>query len=228
VINVDEVYQDCRRLLSKDKAGYFSNEEFNRFSIMAEQMLWRFYVKHFEEHGFFADSMIPFNKVSVRSMDANNRFTLPSDFGRRNILWRRKVTNAAGGLTISNTKIQYLEKEELQDTLDSAVRGPNLAKERFYWTFVNGGAQVYPTFTGPVELDYIRNPTYATRAVTDDPDNMEEVYDSANSTNYEWFENERANIVDLVLMQYGIVLRETDVVQFAQMQAANNQTIKQL
>ena len=210
MINVEEVFTDCRKLLGKDKAGYFSSDEFNRFSIIAEQMLWRFYVKHFEEHGIIADAMIPFNKLATLSLDSSKRFSLPADFGRRGVLWWKKLTSVPGGEPlVTRVKIQYLEKEELQDTLDSAVRGPSIEKGRLYYTFVGGKAQVFPEVSGPVEMDYLRNPTYAVRAYTVDGDTDEEVYESGDSVNYEWLENERPNIANLIVMQYGIVLRES-------------------
>lgn len=176
-----------------------------------------------------ADAMYPFNKTAVLSLDSNARFTVPADFARRNVLWRKKMTNTGdGGSTSELVKIQYLEKEELQDTLDSAVRGPNLEKNRMYYTFVAGKSQIYPAVPGPVEFDYLRNPVYAVRGFTVDTDTMEEEYDSAASRNYEWLENERPQIAALILMQYGLVLREFDVVNWAMQQNANTQNIKQL
>lgn len=229
MIAINEVFQDCKRLLSKDKAGYFSTEEFNRFSILAEQMLFRFYMKHFEEHGHIADAMYPFNKVAVLGLDSEKRFAIPSDFARRNALWYKKMTSVPGGEpTVEKVKIQYLEKEELQDTLDSAVRGPNLAKNRLYYSFVGGKAQVWPSIPGPVEFDYLKNPTYGVRGYTVNVDTDEEDYDSTTTTNYEWLENDRQNLVSLILMQYGIVLRESEVIQYAKMQESDQQNIKSL
>lgn len=229
MISVEEVFVDCRLLLGKDKAGYFSSDEFNRVSKSAEQMLWRFYVKHFEEHGHIPDAMYPFNKTAVLSLDANKRFTVPADFGRRNILWWLKLITVPGDdPTTDRIAIQYLEKEELQDTLNSAVRGPNLDKNRLYYTFVNAKAQVWPAISGPVEMDYLRNPTYAVRGHTLNLTNLEEDYDAGSSTDYEWPENERTNIIDLILLQYGMVLRESDIIQFASMQRSEAQNIKQL
>lgn len=229
MISVEEVFVDCRLLLGKDKAGYFSSDEFNRVSKSAEQMLWRFYVKHFEEHGHIPDAMYPFNKTAVLSLDTNKRFTIPADFGRRNILWWLKLTTVPGDDPITDrVAIQYLEKEELQDTLNSAVRGPNLDKNRLYYTFVNAKAQVWPGISGPVEMDYLRNPTYAVRGYTLNLTNLEEDYDASSSTDYEWPENERTNIIDLILLQYGMVLRESDIIQFASMQRSEAQNIKQL
>jgi len=229
MINVEEVFKDCRRLLSKDKAGYFSSDEFNRFSIMAEQTLFRFYLKHFEEHGLFADTMRQFNELSVLGLDANDRFSLPSDMARRGILWWKKLTNVPGGSpSVERVKIQYLEKEELQDTLDSAIRKPDVTKNRLYFSYVDGKAQVWPSISGPVELDYLRSPEYAERGFTLNATTDEEDYDSSSSTDYEWPDNERQNIVALVLMQYGLVLRENDVVQWSMTQQDSSQNIKQL
>lgn len=229
MISTEEVFVDCRKLLGKDKAGYFSSDEFNRFSKSAEQMLWRFYVKHFEEHGVIADAMIPFNDLAVLSLDSNKRFTLPSDFGRRNILWWKKMTSVSGAEpTVERVKISYLEKEELQDTLDSAVRGPSLTKNRLYYSFVAGKAQVWPSIAGPVELDYLRNPTYGVRGYTVNVTTLEEDPDSGTTVDYEWPENERPNLIDLILLQYGQVLRETNIIQFALAQQGEAKNHKQL
>lgn len=219
-----------RELLPKDDSGYFSTDEFNRRSKIAEQMLMRFYVNHFEEHGVIPDAMYPFNEIAALSLDSNSRFTIPANFVRRNVLFYKKVTNAAtpgDEPTIERISVGYLEKSELTETLNSVIRGPEYPG-RMYYTFYANKAQVYPSITGVVEFDYVRTPVYGVRGVEIDPDTLKEDYDSASTTDYEWPEHEMENLVSLILMQFGVILKESDIVQYAMATQAKAQNFQKV
>lgn len=229
-MSINEVFNIVRELLSKDDSGYFSNDEFNRRSKIAEQMLVRFYVNHFEEHGVIPDAMYPFNEIAALSLDSNSRFAVPSNFVRRNVLFYKKVTNAetpGDEPTVERINVGYLEKVELLETLDSSIRGP-LYPTRMHYTFTANKAQVYPAMTGVVEFDYIRTPVYGVRAVDIDPDTLKEDYDVANTVDYEWPEHEMQNIVSLILVQFGIILRDSDVIQYAMAEQAKAQNFQKI
>lgn len=230
MISTEEVFQACRQLLSKDKAGYFSSDEFNDRSKRAEIMLWNFYVKHFEEHGRIADAMHPFHTSLLTALDSNATFSIPSDFGRRMMCWRRKLKTVVGSApTVTEVPIGYLEREEVQETVQSAVRGPSASKDQYYYSFSGGKVQIYPTsLSGVVKFEYLRLPTFGERGYTIDVTNLEEDPNSGTTIDYEWPEHERANIEDLILLQYGVMIKSNDVLNWASSQIADARNQKKL
>lgn len=230
MIGVNDTYLACLRLITQDKSGYISTAEFNQASKRAEILLWRFYAKHFEEHGIIADAMYPFNEKVVQSLDANAQFSLPTDFGRRINVWYRKLTTVAGSEpTIDDRPARFLEGSEVQETLRSGVRKPSLANDTIAYSFTDGKVQMWPsTLTGAALFEYLRLPTYAVRGFTLDATNDEEDYDSASSTDYEWPDQEQENIIDLILFQFGLYLRSSEILNWAQTQIADSRNQSKL
>lgn len=219
MINVEEMYQTITQLVSKDKAGYVSNTEFNQVSVMAERLLWTYLAANYESDILCAEDMTPFTVLSDVQLSALSRCYIPSDSGAVQQLWWRKVTNSVDcGMnpTVEEKKIEYLEKLELANTLDSPIRKPLKSVPRLYWSHVSMGIQVYPNLAGQwVTFDYLRMPIYAVRGVTLDVTNDQENYDASTSTQYEWGDNMQPNLVDLILLHYGLSIRETAITQWA-------------
>lgn len=229
-ISIEEVFLSIRELLSKDKANYTSTDEFNRRSERAEKLLWNFYAKHFDEHAAIPDGMIPFHATALQILDANAQFSLPTDFGRRLIARYRKATTVPGGEpATSDTRMQFLEKEEELLTEDSVIRGPSTAKNRLYYTISNGKMQVFPrSLTGRVYFEYLRLPVYGVRGYTVDVTSKEEDPDPGTTTDYQWPVKERGNLEDLILLQYGIIMKQTDILTWATSQIGDARNIQKL
>lgn len=218
MILIETVFQLVTDLLSKDKGGYTSNDEFNRYSQQAEQSLWQYYSQIFEASKMVPDGMQPFTKELGVVLSAAGRASLPADYGHWLQLWWNEVLNGDCGEEPTTTKhlLEYLEKNESGLTLKSTIRRPSRATDILNWEFVNAQIQVYPTTLQPsITLEYLRFPVYSVRAVTIDATNDQENYDAGATINYEWRDQDQNNLVDLILLQYGIVIRESDVIQFA-------------
>lgn len=218
MINVDEVFKTVKDLASKDKAGYVSTGEFNRMSLIAENILWDYYTLLHEKNSSIAESMRPFIAEKALPL-SNGKATIPGDYGHRLNFWFNQATNGAcgDGPSFSRLAAKYLERSELSGTLQSSIRRPSLLKGNIYWTYAaNGVVQFYPTNIKPsVILEYLRFPVYAVRVVTLDSANDEEVYSSGSSKNYEWLENDRSNIIDLILFQVGMETKQSDLITYA-------------
>lgn len=219
MINVDDMYTTVGSLISKDKAGYFSNAEFNQVSKMAELLLWTYMAENYESNLLLAEDMLPFTVQANALLSTLSRTPIPTDSGAVQQLWWRRVTNSTEcGInpTVDEVKIQYVEKMELANTLESPIRGPSKAAPRILWAHVVRGIQVYPNLSGQyVTFDYLRYPIYAVRGITLDVANDQENYDASTSTQYEWGDNNKTNLVDLILLHYGISIRDTAITQWA-------------
>lgn len=230
VISIESLYQSVKEIISKDKAGYFSSDEFNARSKRAEIMLWNFYAKHYDEHGVIPDAMYPFNRVQVQSLDANTQFDLPDNFGRRTNCYYLKTKTVAGSApSTEKVPMVFLEKEEEQLTLNSAVRGPSIDKKRLYYSYVNAKGQVYPEgLKGPVRFEYLSMPTFGVRGFTVNDTTLEEEPDSGSTTDYQWPVKEQPNLEDLIALQYGVMLKQTDILTWASSQIGDSRNISKL
>jgi len=227
MILINDVYLLVSDLIAKDKSGYVTNDEFNRRSKIAEQVLWDFRSQKFEDGGAVPDDLFQFTATAQLPI-TNGRVTLPADYGRRLRLWWNKVENGdcGDGPTVTLEKVDYLEKVEEADTLINSVRGPSLAKGNLYWTLTGGQVQLYPKTLSPtVLLEYLRYPAYAVRGVTIDLTNDQENYDPATTTNYEWRDHDQTNLIDLIMLQYGVSNADNEVLQFAAQKSAFNRQI---
>ncbi len=230
MINVNDMYVKVGLLISKDKAGYFSNAEFNGVSKEAELLLFQYYTANYEQNNIVPTEMLPFTVEEVKALSSLSRTTVPSDNAAVQQIWWRKVTNATScGMapTVDQVRIDYLEKGELSHTLDSPIRKPSLtaSQPRIYWANVAQGIQVYPNMSGAnVTFDYLRFPVYAVRGVTLDTTNDQENYDASTSTQYEWDDSCEPDLVDLIMLHYGMSIRDSAITQWA---AQKNIIVKQ-
>jgi len=231
MIPVNDIFTQVKELAAKDKAGYIDSNEFTRMSKLAELMLWSFYCHQYELDSCVPESMRVFIAEAALALNDRGQFLIPSDHGHRLQFWFQKVNNHACGDEPAITKvgIKYLEKAEEWATMQTSIRTPNLAKSRLYWTYVTGDkVQVYPITLKPsVVMEYMRYPTFAVRAFTLDVTNDEENYDAGTSTQYEWLEADRSNLIDLILLQVGLAIRETEITQFAAQHRAISQNVPQ-
>ena len=61
------------------------------------------------------------------------------------------------------------------------------------------------------DFRYISIPLFAVRAVTTDVTNDQENYTATGSIQYSWPESERNNLIDLLMLHYGISIRDSEL-----------------
>ncbi len=224
MINVQYIFNAVNDLTRKNNAGYTSNEEFNRHLNQCQDILMRYYYKLFEEAQIIVDSLMPFLIEANLPIGANARIPFPSDYRYRLEVGYLEIYNpdcGETGLQINPKPCHYLAANEVIETLSSPIRKPSKNKRIYKHTFINDYIQLYPIdLTGYAHFKYVRKPVQAVYGVIIDLVNRIEVYDPATSVNLEWLEQDRDNLVDLMLMLNGIALRETALVQWVQQKNA--------
>ena len=228
MINVEQIYQSLRDLTTKGKGGYTDSDAFNKNSKRAELLLFQYYAEMYERERKIPESMYPFLKTVNLPLTSTGLVALPSDYAHFVLVNYATVLSVPGGEPIVTPYLTtYLSKEEEGDTLASPIRKPNVAKNTLYYTFEpeskiklhTGGA------TGLAQLQYLRFPIYAVRGWTLDTQNDEQDYNSGTSTNYEWPVQEENNLVDLLLWFDGLIIRDSQILQWAQAKTATTQAI---
>lgn len=216
MINVDTLYSRVEDIARKDKAGYLDPEEFNRHLVEAQICLYEYYFQMFEKSQVVTDRLRPFVVQTVLVLPASGLAALPSDYkhhlrGRFII-----VTNTLGGEpTYSYIPAIPIEETEINLTLNSPIRKPNIANETVYYRVQSTYLQAYADgMNGQFELTYLRTPDAPYRATTLDTADDQYNYNSAGSTQLEWDEHDENNFVDLLLYFYGFSTRQSELIQW--------------
>ena len=224
MINVQYIFEAVNDLTRKNNAGYTSSEEFNRHLNQCQDMLMRYYYKLFEEGQIIVDSLMPFLKQSNLIIGPGSQVAFPNDYRYRLEVGYLEINNPDCGQnepTIKPSPCHYLAANEVMETLSSPIRKPSKAKGIYKHTFINNNIQLYPLdLTGYIHFKYIRKPIQAEYNTTVDVVNRIEVYDPLTSVNLEWLDQDRDNLVDLLLFMKGIALRETALISWVQQKNA--------
>ena len=215
MINVNSLYIRVKDLSQKNRAGYFSVDEYNRHLRDAQNLLFEYYAEEFEEEKEIGDNLRPFI-VSVTLPITDYFCTMPADYRHKIDLGYRLVLNDENcGVNPSANiyPIQFYKSEEWINAQSSPIRKGNLAKKLFNCRFVNGKIEVSEKF-GNVEFVYLRNPANAVMGYTVNSTTLEEVYDASTSVQSEFLEQDETNLSDIILFLLGIQIRESALLQF--------------
>lgn len=117
--------------------------------------------------------------------------------------------------TISGRPFDELEPDELADRLGSAVVAPSASDPAFVWTGQNT-ISLYPGTITSISVVYYKFPTDAVIATTTNTSTLLEEYNSAGSTELEWYDTEKVELVYRVLKDMGINLERQDVYALAE------------
>jgi hypothetical protein len=218
MLNVNDIYNEVRYLIRKDKGGYITNAEFNAISRLSETMLWNFWANQFDKTNQVPTAMRPFviDADDDLYVGDEGQVMLPDDFGRI-LSVRYGVVRAlpSGAISIDYYVSLPLQESEIATVQYSAVRGPSITKRRFFHYLSGDKLVTLPRQKGNVvDLRYVSIPEFAVRAVTTDSTNDQENYTSTGSTQYSWPDSERNNLIDLLLMHYGISIRDSEIGQW--------------
>lgn len=212
-MTVNEIYETTRLLLSKDHAGYFSNDEFNRLLKLSESALFEYYLSLWEKSRVISAPILVFHKHENITA-SGGVFAFPDDYRYRTEVLPRVVEVDGTTVNITGHPAYYLPAGSKGLTLTSAIRKPSIANRQFFYEENEDGFTLYPTGNYQIQLYYFRNIVYAVRGVVINETTVQEDYNSGSSTQPEWGDNELDNLVDLVLFFKGIRLRENAIIDY--------------
>lgn len=113
--------------------------------------------------------------------------------------------------TISGRGFDIIESDELADRLGSEVVAPSLDDPVLLWE-TNTTAAIYPTSITNVTVRYYEFPEDAVIATTTNSTTLREEYDSGNSTELDWNDEQKVEIAYRVLRDAGVNIERQDVV----------------
>ncbi len=205
MISVQTLWLIIRDLSRKDNiGGYLQTAEFNRQVNLCQDILFDYYIDN-EKEREARGALINFESASsiTRSGDT---YPLPDDY-------KEKIEAAleVGG---SYYPVHFPARDELLMSLSSAIRGPSIERKSIVGKIRASDIQIWPQSTNKLFLQYYRTPVTASRAVTVDVGNVEEVYVPGSTVNLEWPADLLQDFVDLMLLFKGVVIRDSSLIQW--------------
>ena len=202
-------------LSRKDKAGYSSDEEFNRDVEECQTLLMEYHYNNFEENQGTLDALEPFIKEVL--LPINNQFCeFPLDYRHKLEAGYVISTNQkdidckVGNPTQEPKDMRHLNANEVKKTLTSPIRNPTLKNGLFAYTFVNHKIKVFPKdLVGHISWKYLMDPPAGFYATTVNNVTEELDFDAAKSIDLEWNEQQQPELVDLLLFFKGLQIRES-------------------
>ena len=118
--------------------------------------------------------------------------------------------------SISGRGIDELFGDEVADRLGSAVVAPTADDPCMEWTSSGDSVLVYPSTITSIILKYYTFPPDAVVVLTTNATNLREEYDSVNSTELLWDDEQKIEIAYRILRDLGINMERQDVTAYAQ------------
>lgn len=237
MIPVDDIHQDVLDRINLEENGYMSNDQFNRFSWIGQLSCIDWI------SGDVSNITPPIPYAAQKNRDYLSPFIVPYPVQVIN----GKITKPDNYYTWENAYLLGNYNSEIEcDEDEAANENCNipielLSGDQFFYrcnTFIEGlepsfmkpvckevgnEFQFLPKDLGSITLEYIKYPARSKRAVKLDTQYNEEVYDEANSINFEWPEFARPILVWFIADQFSNYTREQALKQF---NAATGKTVR--
>lgn len=215
MINVNNLYIRVKDLSQKNRAGYFSVDEYNRHLQDALNLLFEYYAEDFEKTGKIIDNLQPFIKKTDLAI-TDYYCSFPTDYRHFLALSYRNVVNTENcgeNPTVDVIGMDYRATDEWGDANDSPIRKPSIAKRVVAYRFINGSVETSQE-RGVVQMTYLSKPTGATMGYTVNSSTLEEVYNSSTSVQIPFLEQDETNLTDIILFFLGIQIKENALIQW--------------
>lgn len=217
MINVNSLYIRIKDLSQKNRAGYFSVDEYNRHLQDALNLLFEYYAEDFEKTGNIIDNLQPFIKKTDPPLTITNSYCpFPADYRHFLALAYRNVVNSEDcgeNPTIDEIGMDYRATDEWDDAKNSPIRKPDITKRIVAYRFINGQIETSQE-RGTVAMTYLSKPSGAVMGFTVDSGKPEEIYDPNTSVQIPFLEQDETNLTDIILFLLGIQIRETALIQY--------------
>lgn len=212
--NVNQVYEFLRFLIRKNQAGSISASNF-------------FYAWNSEQTQYFKDVKGRFQARSNGKAGVNTGLlenetveTILSPFTKKATI---NIAAGLGGkpsdfsyllaLRINGKEVRHINKNQIATVNDSVIDGPSVVDDSYYYTPYGSNYSFLPTSATQAEMDYLAIPQDVVWAYTLDGSGRQ-VYDSANSQQPQWAQDDIVEITKRALKTLGVSYQDNDFSQF--------------
>ena len=218
MVSIDRVYQTVLTIVNKEGFDYVTPQEFN---LLANQAQIEIFEEYFQDQmraglgqmndGDYSDSVRNLDeKISLFENDitimedANDVYLYPDNFYRLGRVWLNNVIADE----VSNKELAYVRL--------SPLTAPTRKQPVYHRT--EGGFKIYPSLlmdSDNVTLTYVRRPVDVEWA---GDVNAMGVFTEDGSQNFELHASEFPELVVKILGYVGILIKQQDIINFAQVQ----------
>jgi hypothetical protein len=210
-MNNFDIWTRLNIIIRKDKeGGSFTPDEFEELLRWANIETFKKYYDVFESDQRAKDALRFFLVKETITLDSNGRYDtalLSSTYAH--------FSSAIRTFKSLRRPIDLVTDLEYADRVSSSLKAPTDEHPIVNIYEISGSPtfQFEPLRSVDVDVTYIRRPVDPVFAFTlDANDNI--VYDSGNSTELEWDDEEKINVIYLILQKIGINLPKTDALQY--------------
>lgn len=203
-----EIYNRVSQLTKTGTSGYIDEDEFNGI-IKARQLTLLQALMEVEDENKKAADLIAWLKVKDDiDTDSDGKIALPDDF-----IHLDSLSLVVDGKIYPCT---LLHTDEIDTVRTSPVRAPDLSQNDvdYYWDA--GQLTTMPEQEMTVRLRYFKVPPVATITLTPSPDDGDDYLTPAVDIELGWPYSASPLLTYLVLMDYGVEMKEQAVFEFAQ------------
>ena len=220
-VSVDTVYQRVLAILNKEQRGYLTPQEFNLFANQAQRDIFEQYFYDINQFGRmhgndteYSDMLNILNE-KISEFEAEGAVTggtaLPADLYRLGTIKVQYTDPITAATKIAEA--ERLTKGEYIYIAQSPLTAPTVSRP--IYTRDENQLKVYgpAQLTTAVTCNYIKIPTTAEwnyTMVLGVPQ-----YNAGTSTNFQLHESEEPELVDKILELSGMLLKTSDVYQYA-------------
>lgn len=201
-INVNEIYETVRGIANKAN-NVFTPAEFNRVAKLANSEIFKKKKARYAINQFASEDL-------RHLITADEALSLTSGVATTPATKEQIIVIKSG----THVVCERVEMDRWSERIKSTIFPPTTTYPCY--RELASTIEFYPTNLTDVKISYLRlpaTPLWNYTAVSSRP-----VYASSGSVHFEWQEQERETIVNMILSYLGITIREPQLTQFAELQ----------
>jgi len=233
MVSIDTVYQRVLALANKEQRGYITPQEFNLFANQAQMDIFEQYFYDLNQFNrvpgndiIYADTVDMLNeKISLFEVAVGSSAVAGWGMDGNSIVIPTEVYRLSE-MRVGGYPIEILPTKEFNIVRESPLTAPTerrpIARRDFRGILIHNGSIVTPS-THNINASYIRKPNkvnWSSYTLSGS-----DLYDSANSDDFELHPSEETKLVIKILGLAGITLKDPALYQIAG--AEDNKNIQQ-
>lgn len=222
-INVISLYNTINTLTKLYHAGYDSMDDFNNKLKSCEIALLGLFHEWDEDTQSNTDHLAPFRVHEAIAADANGFVALPENYAFKSAVHGVYLSNPCTGevgIQVEVVPAYQLRSNEVAMVQSSPLALPSIEEKRLFYTFRNGGIQLFPKELGGIDITYLRYPVYGKLVLIESIVEDEDVLTPSvsESINLQWKDITFEYFKYAMLFLYGVELKETALISASQME----------
>lgn len=204
------VYNRIRDLSKTGTSGYQSLDQYNRDAKQVSNELARVLSNNYEDNGAVADALVHLLKTSTtETVSGAGVVDLPEDYLHIDSM----------GTVIYSEQVPFnkIMRKEADSIMSSRVRKFSVAKKHLGYYKDDGGIQLLPKQSYPLEFRYIRKPVDPVLSLVLADDGDYEILDpiGTNTIDFEFGDSVTDLIIYMMLEKLGVQMKEQILTEYA-------------